>query len=124
MLVSYVFLVSICLRHVVSQGNENVPLTIGELQIYYIILYKLYFFEKKIKMFNSFSSIARAIIIVGLFDSQNSIEQQIFELAVQKVNVDPMFSNVFLKSEIQIVDSTDTYMTGLKGTQSYMKILY
>lgn len=38
-----------------------------------------------------------------------------FELAVQKVNIDPMFSNVFLKAKIQIVDFTDTYRTGLQG---------
>ncbi|VVC31583.1 Ionotropic glutamate receptor, L-glutamate and glycine-binding domain,Receptor, ligand binding [Cinara cedri] len=54
------------------------------------------------------------LTIVGLFDNENSFEQQMFELAVQKVNIDPMFSNVFLKAKIQIVDSTDTYKTSLK----------
>lgn len=58
---------------------------------------------------------------MGLFDTVNSIEQQTFELAIQKVNIDPMFSNVFLKAKIEIVDSTDTYMTGLKGTHELWK---
>lgn len=53
---------------------------------------------------------------VGLFDTENSIEQQTFELAVQKVNIDPMFSNVFLKANIQLIDSEDAYKTGLKGS--------
>jgi len=52
---------------------------------------------------------------VGFFDKENSIEQKMFELAIQKVNIDPKFANVFLKAEIKIIDSTDTYMTGLKG---------
>lgn len=53
---------------------------------------------------------------MGLFDEENSVEQKMFELAVQKVNIDPNFSNVFLKAKIEIVDSSDTYKTGLKGT--------
>jgi len=52
---------------------------------------------------------------VGFFDKENSIEQKMFELAIQKVNIDPKFANVFLKAEIKIIDPTDTYMTGLKG---------
>lgn len=52
---------------------------------------------------------------MGFFDKENSIEQKMFELAIQKVNIDPKFANVFLKAEIKIIDSTDTYMTGLKG---------
>eukprot|EP00102_Acyrthosiphon_pisum_P020555 XP_016657765.1 PREDICTED: glutamate receptor ionotropic, kainate 1 [Acyrthosiphon pisum] len=52
--------------------------------------------------------------IVGFFDKENSIEQQTFELSIQKVNIDPKFANVYLKAEIKIIDSTDTYMTGLK----------
>lgn len=60
------------------------------------------------------------LYIVGFFDKENSIEQQTFELSIQKVNIDPKFANVYLKAEIKIIDSTDTYMTGLKG--KYMKI--
>lgn len=52
---------------------------------------------------------------MGLFDSENSVEQQMFELAVQKVNIDPTFSNVYLNAKIEIVDSTDSYKTGLRG---------
>ncbi|XP_022163767.1 glutamate receptor ionotropic, kainate 2-like [Myzus persicae] len=52
--------------------------------------------------------------IVGFFDKENSIEQQTFELSIQKVNIDPKFANVFLKPEIKIIDPTDSYMTGLK----------
>jgi len=59
---------------------------------------------------------------VGFFDKENSIEQQMFELAIQKVNIDPKFANVFLKPEIKIIDSTDLYMTGLKGR--YIKIIW
>lgn len=53
MFVSYVFLVSICLCHVVGQDNDNnVPLTIGKLRMYYTyyvkrILCLLYFCERK-----------------------------------------------------------------------------
>jgi len=54
---------------------------------------------------------------VGLFDTENSIEQQMFELAVEKVNIDPTFSNVFLTPRTKIVDRADVYATGLKGTQ-------
>lgn len=62
---------------------------------------------------------------VGLFEEENSVEQQMFELAIQKVNIDPNFSNVFLKAKIEIVDSSDTYKTGLKGTQyKYYITLY
>jgi len=60
---------------------------------------------------------------VGFFDKENSIEQQTFELSIQKVNIDPKFANVFLKAEIKIIDSTDTYMTGLKGIHDNSKIL-
>jgi len=59
---------------------------------------------------------------VGFFDKENSIEQQTFELAIQKVNIDPRFANVFLKPEIKIIDSTDSYMTGLKG--KYIKNIW
>lgn len=52
---------------------------------------------------------------MGLFDSENSVEQQMFELAVQKVNIDPMFSDVYLHAKIQMVDSSDSYKTGVKG---------
>ncbi|XP_025421256.1 glutamate receptor ionotropic, kainate 2-like isoform X2 [Sipha flava] len=58
------------------------------------------------------------LTIVGLFDEENTVEQQIFELAVQKVNIDPNFSNVFLKAEIKIVDSADSYITGLQTCES------
>ncbi|XP_050427756.1 glutamate receptor ionotropic, kainate 2-like isoform X3 [Adelges cooleyi] len=54
------------------------------------------------------------LTIVGLFDSENSIERQAFELAVQKVNIDPALSDVFLKAQIEVIDYSDSYKSSLK----------
>jgi hypothetical protein len=53
---------------------------------------------------------------VGLFPSEGSVEQMAFELAVQKVNLDPALSDdVKLEGRVEIVDVNDGYRTGQKG---------
>jgi hypothetical protein len=52
---------------------------------------------------------------VGLFPSENSIEQMAFELAIHKVNLDPTLSEVKLEGRVEIVDINDGYQTSKKG---------
>ncbi|XP_050526874.1 glutamate receptor ionotropic, kainate 2-like isoform X2 [Daktulosphaira vitifoliae] len=51
-------------------------------------------------------------ITIGLFPSENSIEQRAFELAVHKVNLDPNLYDVKLQAQIKTIDMNDVYNAG------------
>jgi len=53
---------------------------------------------------------------VGMFPSEDSVEQMAFELAIHKVNLDPTLSNdVKLEGRVEIVDINDGYQTSKIG---------
>ncbi|XP_050526853.1 glutamate receptor ionotropic, kainate 2-like isoform X2 [Daktulosphaira vitifoliae] len=79
-----------------------------------ILLFVVYFFTSHNQINGYTDNISKPLTIVGFFDRENSIEQQAFELAVHKVNIDPELSNVFLKAQSEIVDFTDSYKTSIK----------
>lgn len=56
---------------------------------------------------------------VGLFSSEDSIEQMAFELAIHKVNLDPTLSDVKLEGRVEIVDTNDGYQTSKKGKRLF-----
>lgn len=57
---------------------------------------------------------------VGLFPSEDSVEQMAFELAIHKVNLDPTLSNdVKLEGRVEIVDVNDGYQTSKIGKQPF-----
>lgn len=56
---------------------------------------------------------------VGLFPSEDSIEQMAFELAIHKVNLDPTLSDVKLEGRVEIVDIDDGYQTSKKGKRLF-----
>ena len=62
------------------------------------------------------SSLLLCAPAVGLFPSEDSIEQMAFELAIHKVNLDPTLSDdVKLKGRVEIVDINDGYQTSKIG---------
>jgi len=53
---------------------------------------------------------------VGLFPSEDSVEQMAFELAIHKVNLDPTLSDdVKLEGRVEIVDINDGYRASKIG---------
>jgi len=57
---------------------------------------------------------------VGLFPSEDTVEQMAFELAIHKVNLDPTLSNdVKLEGRVEIVDVNDSYQTSKIGKQPF-----